>query len=619
MSQFSPLSSGSRRDFLRTVGVGAAILATGRWTARAATASVPLELSKETGFVRLADGSKAGPAVRLSSVFADGVWQTRVTNKSEHPVDVKEVVLFAGPHGFGRDTRVYGESYQMLTQHAGSLGRPQTLGYDEAAHYHVQGAAGALTLASLAMLSPQGAPRHLLAFSSCRRFSGEFRFWPERFEVALVTESRTLRPGESWELEELVYFSETDRETLLERLGRQIEHNHPRLTFPRIPTGWCSWYYYGKRLAEEDIIQNLDAIVKDGTKLEYIQIDDGYQPFHGDWLEPNPKFFPSGIKALCHEISRRGFQPAIWVAPFIASPKSRLLREHPDWFVKGADGAPLSADKVTFQGWNDAPWYMLDATQPAVQAHLEQVFRVMREEWGCSYFKLDANYWGTIPGSRYADPNATTVENYRRGMAAIRRGAGDAFLLGCNAPIWPSLGTVHGMRVSGDIKRTWEKFNHCARETFNRNWQHGRIWINDPDCLLASPQARTGPAPVSADEIGFHAAAVLASGGMMLDGDNYAELTAAEKGVVHRVLPPLGIAARFATEEFNEGVIDLPDGRRLLFVFNWDDAPRKHVLALGERRRLTDFWTDADLGAHVEYALPTLPAHSARVIVARPV
>jgi alpha-galactosidase len=33
-------------------------------------------------------------------------------------------------------------------------------------------------------------------------------------------------------------------------------------------------------------------------------------------------------------------------------------------------------------------------------------------------------------------------------MAAIRRGAGDAFLIGCNHPIWPSFGEVHGSRTS---------------------------------------------------------------------------------------------------------------------------------------------------------------------------
>jgi alpha-galactosidase len=617
-SNLPDYSFGSRRDFLRVAGLTAAVAALPRFTFGAETSHAePLVLDGQSGFARLSDGSKA-EGLRLKLTENNGIWRAQLVNSTAWSVQVREVVLFAGAHGFGQDTKLYGESYQMLSQASGTIGKPVKLGYDEATHYRLRGPEGAITVRSLLMLSPAGAPRHVLAMSSCRRFSSEFRFWPDHFEISVSTEDRALGAGETWELEEFVHFAGPDREALLDKLAQRIEHNHPRLKFPQVPTGWCSWYYYGKRLTEDDILQNLDAIVKDGKKLEYIQIDDGYQTAHGDWLEPNPKFFPMGIKNLCHKIKDLGFQPAIWVAPFIASPKSILLRDHPDWFVKDASGAPLSADKVTFQGWNDAPWSMLDATIPAVQQHLEHVFRVMRQEWGCTYFKLDANFWGAVPGSHYADPKATPVENYRLGMEAIIRGAGtDSFILGCNAPMWPSLGLVHGMRVSGDIKRTWANFSKCATETFCRNWQHGRLWINDPDCLLASPLARSGPAPVTPNEIGFHAAAVLASGGMMLDGDDFTKLTDAEKDVVHRLLPPTNRPARFAAEDFKEGFADLPDGRRLIFVFNWDATPRTHSIALGRNSKLADFWTDQDLGTHSEYTLSDLPPHSGRVIVAR--
>ena len=41
---------------------------------------------------------------------------------------------------------------------------------------------------------------------------------------------------------------------------------------------------------------------------------------------------------ILREIKTRGREPAIWVAPFVASPDSKILREHPEWFVKGDDG-----------------------------------------------------------------------------------------------------------------------------------------------------------------------------------------------------------------------------------------------------------------------------------------
>ena len=45
----------------------------------------------------------------------------------------------------------------------------------------------------------------------------------------------------------------------------------------------------------------------------------------------------------------------------------------------------------------------------------------MRRDWGCTYFKLDANFWGAMHGGRFHDAHATRVEAYRRGMDAIRR------------------------------------------------------------------------------------------------------------------------------------------------------------------------------------------------------
>ncbi len=171
------------------------------------------------------------------------------------------------------------------------------------------------------------------------------------------------------------------------------------------------------------------------------------------------------MQTALHAIRAKGFLPGMWLAPFIAQPDSKVLKEHPDWFVKNAEGLPLDSSKIGFGGWAPGPGAVLDGTNPDTQKHLEDVFHTMRETWGVTYFKLDANYWGAIHGGRHSDPKATRVEAYRRGLEAILRGAGpDAVILGCNAPIWPSLGLVNAMRTSNDVSRSWAAALPTPRE-----------------------------------------------------------------------------------------------------------------------------------------------------------
>ena len=250
----------------------------------------------------------------------------------------------------------------------------------------------------------------------------------------------------------------------------------------------------------------------------------------------------------------------------------------------------------------------------------------MRQEWGCTYFKLDANYWGALHKARLHDPNATRIEAYRRGMEAIARGAGDAFILGCNHPLWPSLGLIDGSRSSMDISRDWGSIRDIGRQNLLRGWQNGRFWWNDPDCLLLSAgpvlDMRAKP-PVSKgcreNEVLFHAATVHATGGMLLSGDDLPKLQAGQIKVLGKMLPPTAQAARFADEQLAVGRTS-QGTRELLYLFNWGDAPADRAATLAQPARLRDYWTGQDLGTHTnEFRLPALPPHTARVIEARPI
>jgi alpha-galactosidase len=549
--------------------------------------------------------------VELSREWDGDRCRAKLTNKGKEVVRIKEVVLFAIPLELSEDTPLYGEGSQMLTQTGGTLGKPVPIGgYTDAKHYRLPQPADATTVYSLLTLSPLKADHLLFAFSSSRRFIGKFHVRPKSIEVVIDTEGLSLAPGESWTLEEFVFASGPGRPELLAALAERIAVHHPPILPKTEPTGWCSWYCFGPRVTSKQVLDNLDVIAKSVPDLKNVLIDDGYQAAMGDWLEAG-KAFGGDVRPVLKRIADRGFQPAIWVAPFIAEANSRLFKDHPDWFVQGDDGKPLPSDRVTFGGWRHGPWYALDGTHPGVQKHLEKVFATMRKEWGCTFFKLDANFWGALPGGRFHDAKATRVEAYRRGMDAIRKGAGDGFLLGCNHPIWPSLGLIHGSRSSSDVKRDWGKFKRLAHENLSRNWQNGRLWWNDPDCLLL-----TGD--LSDDEYRYHATSIFASGGMLLSGDDLTKITPARMAMLKKLAPPTGKGAVFADTAMRVGQVRLK-GRTAICLLNDSDKPATLSFKLPEASMVRDFWTDEDLGRREGVVeVKDMPAHSARLLICTP-
>jgi alpha-galactosidase len=547
-------------------------------------------------------------ALKLTGTRDGDFYRARLTNTGSVPVHVNEVSLFRIAHNLPDDTVLYGESFQMLSQTGGTLANPANLGYDELAHYKIPQPADAKVVTGMMTLTPPGGRTLLLGFTSCRRFNGRFYLRPKSIEVVLDTEGLALAPGESWDLEEFLYAAGPSRPALLSKLASRIDQNHPPLKFAHPPAGWCSWYCFGARVTAKNVMDNLGAIAKDAPQLKYVQLDDGYQPAMGDWLETGTAF-GGDVQNVLQAIRKQGFEPAIWVAPFIAEAGSHVFQQHPDWFMKGDDGKPLAASRVTFQGWRHGPWYALDGTNPEVQKHLESVFRTMRQQWGVTYFKLDANFWGAMHSGRLHDPEATRIEAYRRGMQAVLRGAGDSFILGCNHPIWASFGLIHGSRSSGDIKRTWDTFQKVARQNLNRNWQNGALWWNDPDAVTLS-----GAMPM--EEYRFHATMTIAAGGLVLSGDDLSTLPADRLAMLEKMLPPTGVAAEFEDESLRTGIVRLND-RTLICLFNWDATPSQRAVKLPRAGKVTDLWSGREYARAHDTIEVELKGHEGTVLEVR--
>ena len=107
-----------------------------------------------------------------------------------------------------------------------------------------------------------------------------------------------------------------------------------------IVNGWCSWFYSLANVTEDEVLLNAEfaSTHLKPFGLEYIQIDEGYQRWHGDW-EGNNRF-PHGMKWLAEKIKACGFKPGLWIAPYVISEPTDVFQKHPEWLLKNPDGTP---------------------------------------------------------------------------------------------------------------------------------------------------------------------------------------------------------------------------------------------------------------------------------------
>jgi alpha-galactosidase len=254
------------------------------------------------------------------------------------------------------------------------------------------------------------------------------------------------------------------------------------------PSIWSSWYQYFDEVTEADMDENLDAIIERQVPVDVVQLDDGYQAEIGDWLELSDRF--RSLPRMVDRIRAAGLRAGIWIAPFLVGSQSRLAAEHPDWLVRDSDDLPVQA----LRNWGQDT-HPLDVTHPDVREHLAKVFGWFTEN-GIDFFKIDFVYAAALAGKRH-DGHLTDEQAYRDGLDQVRAAIGPkAYLLGCGAPLLPSVGKVDGMRVSADTAPQWAPEHgdmslaggaSAELSVIARSYQHGRYWVNDPDCVLLRP------------------------------------------------------------------------------------------------------------------------------------
>lgn len=224
---------------------------------------------------------------------------------------------------------------------------------------------------------------------------------------------------------------------------------------PTPPMGWMTWNYFGTDINENIIREIADAMVANGmvkAGYDHIMIDDGWQGGRDNKnnIIPDPRKFPSGIKALADYVHSKGIKLGIY-----------------------SDAAQLTCAGYTASlGFEDQ-----DAKTFA--------------SWGIDYLKYDYCH---------APSDSNTAKIRYKKMADALRNSGRPITFsicewGGRQP-WFWAAGVGGQlwRTTGDIRDSWKSMMYNLDINAKLDAFAGPGHWNDPDMLIVGLRGSKGPA-----------------------------------------------------------------------------------------------------------------------------
>ena len=247
--------------------------------------------------------------------------------------------------------------------------------------------------------------------------------------------------------------------------------------------GYTSWYNHYQNINEQLILDALEGL---DSRFDLFQIDDGFETYVGDWLDVDPVRFPNGLRPIVDRIHEKGMLAGIWLSPFVAENKSKLLQDHPDWIAHDKN------DDMIYAGCNWSGDAALDINNPAA---IDYVRRVLRHyvDLGFDFFKLDFLYASNLRRI-HGKTHAETAE-FAYGL--IREELGDRLILGCGATLSNCFERFDYCRIGPDVSLRFDdvpymRIFHPERistkvtlqNTMFRREMDGHMFLNDPDVFL---------------------------------------------------------------------------------------------------------------------------------------
>jgi alpha-galactosidase len=433
-------------------------------------------------------------------------------------------------------------------------------------------------------------------------------------EARCVMDGTAPRPGEQLWSEPLAIIAGDLTCGSLEAYASMVAAEQGVEEVRRAPSGWCSWYQYFTHIDRAEVAANLEGLSGKYSSLgvELVQVDDGYSPAVGDWLEVNDKF-ADGMASLAQEVAAKDRIPGIWVAPFTVTRASRIFRERKDWLQKDRKGKLVLAG--VSPDWRGR-YYGLDLTHPEVLERIAEVFTTLAG-WGYRFFKLDFMACGLLEGQR-RDPGLTRAQAARRALEVIRESVGDdSYIMAAGGPILLGVGILDAHRLSGDVAPFWRSgyqtvlrdratpgVRNSIMNTMTRSFMSGRIFDGDPDCLMT----RSAATKLTDAERRTLASVIAVLGGSIMISDDLALWGAGELELAAKCFPHAhGLAStpdlwRKEIPELMTARMADPSGDYVLAIaVNWFERRRDVRVALDElglkgRWHVCEYWSGEYLG-----------------------
>lgn len=399
----------------------------------------------------------------------------------------------------------------------------------------------------------------------------------------------------------------------------------------------CTWNYgVFADQRQEPLLTTARFISEHFPGIKFFLMDAGY--LHGDiattfldrfYPDPNGRVsresFPRGIRGFSDELRKLGLRPGIWWSP-TAHVDSDLYRDHPDWFLRKADGGLyIIGEKNVF----------LDYTHPEALAHLDRTLAVILGEWGMDACKMD--FWSQNFESREArlrDPTKTALQARRAFFDVIRSHLpADGVFMTCVAvgmgnPFIGQHADTYRNTIDIGVGEWREQIYNCAWALPTLTLEGRRTFLLNNDSVGVNLKAPENENFFRFTWSFMHQGMIETGGRMEQWPDVYVEAMRRVTTNIDR-----GYPVRCADLQAFTGapfpkvlVVDYPEDsptrrrgvRKHVALFNWADvaqaigASNEQLGIVGETR-VRDFWTDEEKRFGAEGVCESLPARSSRL------